>query len=135
MTRIGRLPLPQGRAIRNDCYQRDLCSVQYDNGGAIPSPVAGTLRCRTDGRGDLGYALESGRIVLHLEAGGGHDFESRECDVREVAAGEPLPRAEYLGIEAYGTDGSPLSLVVTRDGEMYVGDVKLEIGCPCEPRS
>jgi hypothetical protein len=134
LRQIGDLPLANGKAIRNDCYELELCSVQYDNGAAVPSPLAGVLRCIKDQRGDDGFLLEAEGLSLRLGAGGGYDFDGGECD-RAVAVGDALPRAEYLSIRAFAGDGSPLSLVVTHDGKLYVGTVRLHLACPCEPRS
>jgi hypothetical protein len=135
LTRIGSLPLINGGPIRNDCYAQDgVCSVQYDNGPLLAAPIAGELRCVDDG-GGIAFDLDSGSLRLRFTTFGGYKFVPADCRDRRVAAGEPLPGATYVGIKAFAADGSPLSLVVTRDGRLFAGQVKLQLGCPCEPRS
>jgi DNA-binding CsgD family transcriptional regulator len=135
LTHIGSLPLIDSKPIRNDCYANEgVCSVQYDNGPAIPSPLGGVLRCVRDGSED-GFELDTGSLRLRLSSFGGYKFASSDCTERPILRGDLLPSATYFSIEAFAPDGSPLSLVVTRDGSLYVGDVKLQVGCPCEPRN
>jgi hypothetical protein len=138
LTWIGSLPLADGRAIRNDCYpDQGVCGVQYDYGSALPAPFGGILRCFQDERGDDYYVLEGSNLSLrlHVSRFGGGRFSSDECVVREIEAGETLPGGRSTGLWAFAADGSPLSLVVTHDGNLYVGELDLQFGCPCEPRS
>jgi len=143
LRRIGTLPLLRREAggasydvpIRNDCYERDgrACSIQYDAGGAIPSPVAGLLKCRA-GNGETYHELDAGDLVLRLDAFGGYKFEG-DCVDRPISSGEPLPHATFFSIEASYSDGLRLSLVVTRGGDVYAGEYRPRLGCPCEPRN
>ncbi|HWC31197.1 MAG TPA: helix-turn-helix transcriptional regulator [Dehalococcoidia bacterium] len=135
LTRVGRLPLINGQAIRNDCYANDgYCSVFYDNGPRMVSPLAGQLRC-FDVADGVAYLVDSGGFRLEFTSFGGYKFMPEDCEDHGVAPGDALPNATYVRIRAFTPDGHPLSLVATRDGQLYMGEVALTLGCPCEPRN
>ena len=99
-------------------------------------PVGGVLSCvpvMSAGVERLAYELDSGGYVLRLSPSGGYGLAwDGGCPSRQVAAGEEIPVWTYTRIEAFTTDALPISLVVTRNGHLYVGDVSLEFGCPCQ---
>ncbi len=51
--------------------------------------------------------------------------------MRRVPLGEALGYGGVYMVSASAADGSPLSVVVTRAGEVYVGEVTPKFGCPC----
>jgi hypothetical protein len=136
MTRLGRLPLVDDRPIRNDCYPEEfVCSVQLDGKRGLTALFDGSIRCVEGDRGDF-VEVESESLGLRIELYtiGGYDFDE-DCREGLVEAGDLLPSAVYTGLRGFGLDGLRRPLVVTRDGDLYVGSDQLRFGCPCEPRN
>jgi hypothetical protein len=141
-------------AVRTGCWQEHgVCNVYLDGvGGAregdvgtfnppvMPAPSDGVLSCvRLDGEfwsldgPALAYELSNGNLMLRIGAFGGAWEAWGDCPPRDVRRGEEIPVWTYTYIEAF-VGGEPRSIVSTRDGRLFVGDVELELGCPCEGR-
>jgi hypothetical protein len=142
-------------SLRTDCWAEDgVCRVYLDgvrgaregeaglfNPSTLLAPFDGVLSCvRVDGEfwniagPALAYELSNGNFTLRFGAFGGAWQAWEDCQPRDVRRGEAFPVWTYTYIEAF-VGGEPRSIVSTRDGRLYVGDVELELGCPCEPRS
>jgi len=125
-------------------------SLTLPVGGTLSSVPVPSAKERFWGIADeklLGYEVDTGEYVLRFAPpGGGYgwvwdggcpprpDVAGQEGCPSEpvvVAAGEALQIWVYSSIAAFAPDSSPLSLVITREGDLYIGDVTLGIGCPC----
>jgi hypothetical protein len=103
----------------------------------LPVPVSSLLSCVaviSAGRQMLGYELDTGSYRLRFAPYGGFGVPwDKACASRDMVAGEALSVWVYTQIQAVSRDGLPLSVVATRDGRLYVGDVTLDVDCPCQP--
>jgi hypothetical protein len=111
------------------------------------APIAGRVSCvnelrEVEFRGQTGianhtyYVLDAGDFRLRVSAWGNLEREFRvwSCAAFDIEAGDTIEGVAGVGVlEAFAADGSPLSIVATRDGRLYVGDPGLQYGCPCEP--
>ena len=154
LTPIGSVRSGNTGVVSTDCWAEEaVCSVYLDglggegagvfNPASLPAPVDGVLRCVSldgaywsiDGPA-LGYELDAGDFRLVISAFGGYWEEwDGGCPSRDVAAGEELDAWVYTRIEAFAADGTPISIVSTRGGRLFVGEVELLLDCPCEYRS
>ncbi len=147
---------PTDQAARNSCnvMTAGVCSVALPaldsylvqplvpgqqpsfTGATLPAPISGRLSCVAldfNGSQLLSYELDAGSYRLHFQAYGGYGVPWNDgCAPKNVAAGDPLAVWVYTEIEAVTRDGSPISVVATRDGRLYVGDANLQLGCPCQ---
>ncbi len=106
-------------------------------GAMLPAPVAGQLSCiavESAGHQMLGYELDAGAYRLRFQPYGGYGVPwDKGCPPKDISPGDPLAVWVYTEIEAVTRDGSPLSVIATRDGRLYVGDADLQVDCPCQP--
>jgi DNA-binding CsgD family transcriptional regulator len=95
----------------------------------------------------LGYELDTGEYVLRFSSpdGGYTRVWDGSCPDRRdlgahdgcspgplaVAAGDEFHTWTLTSVDAFTPDGKQVSLLITRAGDLYVGDLTLEIGCPC----
>jgi hypothetical protein len=157
ITALGRVRPGNTGSVRTDCRaSAGVCNVLLDglggegagifNPAALPVPVDGVLRCVPVDPGSvslaghegaaLAYELDAGEFRLQISAFGGYwEAWEEECPERQVAAGEDIDVWVYTYIRAFAADGTPLSIVSTRDGRLFVGEVYLKLDCPCEPRN
>ena len=95
----------------------------------------------------LGYEFDMGEYVLRFtspngsynrvwdgscprpEDPAGHEGCSR--GPLTVDAGHDLHAWTLVSVDAFSSDGRQVSLVITRDGDLYIGDLTLKLGCPC----
>jgi DNA-binding CsgD family transcriptional regulator len=142
MTKLGQLELvPAGypEFPSTGCYGREgppVCKVGLPAiSRPVALPVGGVLTCvpvMSAGREKQGYELDTGAFVLRAAPAGGYGMPwDHGCPSRTVSPGEELPMFTYTSLSAFRADGSPLSIVITRDGHLYIGDVTLELDCPC----
>ena len=136
---------------RTDCWEEyGVCKVYLDGVGAkgdgvfnpptMLAPFDGVLSCvQAEGgwSGDgpaLAYELSNGPTRIRIGAFGGHAEAYEDCQPRDVRRGQELDVWVYTYLEAF-VGAEPISLVSTRDGRLFVGEVDLKLICPCEPRS
>ena len=140
-------------SVRTDCWEEHgVCNVYLDgvrgardgdvgifNPPVMLAPYDATLTCVEDDGGwsidgpALAYELSNGPVTLRIGALGGAWEEYEDCQPRQVARGQELEVWPYTYIEAWeGT--KPVSVVASRDGWLYIGDVELTLDCPCEMR-
>jgi hypothetical protein len=111
----------------------------------IRLPAGGILTCvpvMSAGIEREAYELDTGEYVLRFSPSGGYGMAWtggcatvsawRDSPSHTVSAGDEVYTWTYTSIEAFAADGSPLSVVMTRDGHLYVGEVRLEVDCPCQ---
>jgi len=140
MIKAGRVAPGRRGAVRTDCLpETAVCKVQLDEVKPLmPSPLAGILRCipvLSASRERLAYELETGHFRLRIVpfAGEGLDWQGG-CQTRQVDAGDDLEVWQSTYIDAFAAGGSQISVVSSRDGQLYVGQVELRLRCPCAPR-
>ena len=150
--RLGRLK-PDGRPsgtaygrgfFLNSC-SGDPCGVSYLPGDTqllVPPLISGTLRCLATGEtgstyeGDI-MELDAGNFILRfeeLDTDGGKAAtrtSAVSCQERTVGPGELIGLHYHYRISATTPDGLPLSLAVSEDSTLYVGEFTNALGCPC----
>ena len=107
-------------------------------------PVGGVLTCvpvMSAGIQREGYELDTGEYVLRFTPAGGYGVPWdgacatmsawRQSLSHAIARGDEVYTWTYTSIEAFAADGSPVSVVIARDGHLFVGEVRLKVGCPC----
>jgi DNA-binding CsgD family transcriptional regulator len=124
---------------------RGVCSVGLPAvGQPIRMPVGGVLTCvpvMSAGIQREGYELDTGEYVLRFTPAGGYGVPWdgacatmsawRQSLSHAIAPGDEVYTWTYTSIEAFAADGSPVSVVIARDGHLFVGEVRLKVGCPC----
>jgi hypothetical protein len=149
MREVGQLDYGSAGHIRVDCD--DICATMLDgleprrasDGVAehlLRAPVAGILRCIPHERptGDvLAYELDAGDFRLQIFSLGATYGQkwTGGCEPKQVFAGDEIPVWPHTDLHATSPDGSPISVVATQDGRLFVGETRFWFGCPCEPRS
>jgi hypothetical protein len=93
--------------------------------------AAGSLTCDEE-KGTMTFVSEgeSGATLVFELARSPSVLQCREA-IRSVASGEPLGYAGLYVVSATGRDGSPVSVLTTRDGVVYVSWAVPKFGCPC----
>lgn len=97
-------------------------------GGDFVSAQAGVLTCAADEE-TLTFVSNSTTLVFDRGEGAG-TLACREAE-RDVAAGEPFGYGGVYSVTAVSGDGSQLSVVITNEGKLFVGEVTTKFGCPC----
>jgi DNA-binding CsgD family transcriptional regulator len=141
-------------SLRTDCWEEHgVCNVYLDgvrgaregdtgvfNPPVMLAPFDGVLSCVADEKGAwnidgpaLAYELSNGPLRLRFGGLGGYAEEHEDCQPRDVRRGQEIEVWTYTYIEAF-VSGEPVSAVSTRDGRLFVGEVELELDCPCEMR-
>ncbi len=120
-----------------------VCSVVFRQFGAlIGAPVGGELRCLSedelsfdgDGKPIGELEIDAGSFLLRVREAYGtspNTNVSWQCPARLVAAGDLISSHNHFSVTAFRNDGTQLSVAVSLDGSLHVGDVKLSLGCPC----
>ena len=127
------------RTARTDCMEGSLCQVYLDGvAGVLQAPLAGTLRCvpiMSAGRERTAYELDAGWVKLGIVpyAGQGSDWVGG-CKDQSVSQGDDINAWPFTYISALEPDGTPESIVSSRDGQLFVGLVQPDFACPCAPR-
>jgi hypothetical protein len=109
-------------------YEPHVCTALVRSADFVPF-APGNLTCADGDRKELRFQAASG-IVLQLRDADGRAFP---CGPSPAGIGplQPLGYPGLWSVVAFARDGSPLSVVVTHDGTVYVGEVTPRFGCPC----
>jgi hypothetical protein len=91
-------------------------------------PVDGVYSC--SGARSLEFRGDGVRLVFVLR---GEASTAFACEPSEVSAGMMIvPDGEWV-VAALNAEDAPLSIVVGMDGQVYVGEVRGIVTCPCAP--
>ena len=130
------------------CEPGEACTAIYRPASRpLLAPVSGHLRCSAEDELEYDeYAtgllpagpmhLETEDFTLHIRwlhgsaaSAGGTRFA---CTEGYVTQGVVISAHNHFRISASSPDGTELSVIVARDGTLYVGHVEVELGCTCE---
>ncbi|MGE0598586.1 MAG: hypothetical protein AB7J35_02005 [Dehalococcoidia bacterium] len=125
--------LPLGDTVQGDhwilCGEGPFCSSLL-RGDFIPL-ARGTLTCDQD-EGTLTFISEgeSGATMVLADARTPNALRCRDA-VRGVVGGEPLGYPGVYLVSALARDGSLASVLITRNGVVYISFDAAKVGCPC----
>ena len=136
LAQAGRLGQASQGGPRTECAR--VCAVSFSlapTGLIAPAPgrlrcVAGAEQLITTPSAAAEIEIDAGAFRLRLR---GNLVFGEACEPREVSAGDAfaVASAGIVSIYALRPDGSLQSVVAAGDGTLYVGDVQLQLGCPC----
>jgi hypothetical protein len=120
----------------------DSCRISVRPGEPLVAPVEGMVRCITGEDAEVDDAgrpigeieLDTGEYTLRFvelytsEPNSGGD---KSCATREVEQGDRIGSHYHYAILAIAPDGAPLSVAVSQDGTLYVGNFYADPECPC----
>jgi hypothetical protein len=142
---VGKL-VPEGQFRWTSCYQPasgEPCNVNYRPLEAgLHAAASGTVRCfpREKQPNSVvddeigGIELDTGDVILRFErshTGIPWLTRAENCEVREVGAGELIGNHYHYQIYAFDEEERRLSVGVTLDGTLVVGDFLPASDCPC----
>ncbi|MGE3075790.1 MAG: helix-turn-helix transcriptional regulator [Dehalococcoidia bacterium] len=125
--------LPLGDTVQGDhwilCGEGPFCSSLL-RGDFIPL-ARGTLKCDQD-EGTLTFISEgeSGATMVLVDVRTPNALRCRDA-VRGVVGGEPLGYPGMYSVSALARDGSLASVLITRNGVVYISFDAAKVGCPC----
>jgi hypothetical protein len=133
---FGTIPRTSSTLVQNGCESSGdsappalRCRVLWlrSNRGYV-APVDGTYAC-TGGR-SVEFRGDGVRLAFFLRGEASSRFA---CQPTEIRAGDTLvPDGEWIIVALDAADRA-LSLVVALDGQVYVGEVRGSVSCPCLP--
>jgi len=108
------------------CGDRETCAGILR--GDITTTTPGILKC-DEASGILTLKTQPLK-TLYFKWQGPGSLPCREPEIT-LFPGQAIDYEGIYEVSATDADGSALSVVITRDGAVYVGDVTHEFGCPC----
>ncbi len=108
------------------CGDRETCAGVLR--GDITTTTPGILKC-DEASGILTLKTQPLK-TLYFKWQGPGSLPCREPEIT-LFPGQAIDYEGIYEVSATDADGSALSVVITRDGDVYVGDVTHEFGCPC----